>query len=376
MDEITLSTLSPHSQTAWRRSGSCLTFGLVAAAVVVALGGCGLGSLDASENGERGASSTLTVGSEVEICASGLSVLNMRRGPGLSHPLAGLAEVGARGRVLALEGGWVEVELPSLRGWINALFTCLAGAGAPGSPPDKPVDPDPAQPDPPQPQDPEVSFIRFTTPKAGAKVEPTVDLAVETSSDVARVEYWVDQWQVGVSSKAPDFAAKRTFSQLGDRVIRAYAYDGVGTKVAETSVAVFVDGGQGSCVMPFAHPSPGAVVTSEYGWRWGRMHHGIDLGISYKTVYAAQGGKVTYRGWYDGYGYTLDISHTCNGSTYTTRYAHLSSYLVNSGAEVTKSQAIAVSGNTGVGTGAHLHFEIRLGGPWASSTNPRNYIAF
>lgn len=349
------------------------------AALALAMVGCGLGSFDAGQSGERGASSHLQVGSEVELCASGLSTLNMRQGPGLSHPVAGLADVGARGRVLALDRGWVEVELPALRGWINELFTCASGSGAPIPPtpasPDDPGGPDQPNPDPPQPPVPEGTFVRFTAPTA-AKVEPTIELAVEASSDVARVEYWVDQWQLGASSQAPTFRATRTFSEFGDRVIRVYAYDISGKKVAEASVAVFIDGGQGSCAMPFAHPSPGGPVTSEYGWRWEKMHHGIDLGIAYKTIYAAQGGKVIYRGWYDGYGNTLDISHTCNGASYTTRYAHLSSFLVPAGAEVSKSQAIAISGNSGVGTGAHLHFEIRLGGPWAASTNPRNLIVF
>jgi murein DD-endopeptidase MepM/ murein hydrolase activator NlpD len=80
--------------------------------------------------------------------------------------------------------------------------------------------------------------------------------------------------------------------------------------------------------------------------------------------------------WYDGYGYTIDIAHSCNGATYTTRYAHLSSFKVGAGTLVSKGQPIAISGNSGAGTGPHLHFEIRLGGPWAASTNPTGFISF
>jgi murein DD-endopeptidase MepM/ murein hydrolase activator NlpD len=70
-----------------------------------------------------------------------------------------------------------------------------------------------------------------------------------------------------------------------------------------------------------------------------------------------------------------------HGNGTMTLYAHLDSMDVNAGTAVAKGQVIARSGDTGVGTGAHLHFEVIEGatpGDWRSgqSVDPRNYVAF
>jgi len=121
----------------------------------------------------------------------------------------------------------------------------------------------------------------------------------------------------------------------------------------------------------FQKPSNRGYVTSEFGWRWGRRHEGIDIGMSTGTsVRAADGGVVTFAGYKSGYGYVVFINH---GANMESRYAHLSKILVNKGQKVYKSEQIALSGNTGVSTGPHLHFEIRKNGV---PQNPRNYLNF
>ena len=83
---------------------------------------------------------------------------------------------------------------------------------------------------------------------------------------------------------------------------------------------------------------------------------------------ASNAGVVTRAGWGSGYGYVIYISHADGRET---RYGHLSKILVKVGQSVSQGEKIALSGNTGVSTGAHLHFEILING---SQVNPLNYL--
>lgn len=106
----------------------------------------------------------------------------------------------------------------------------------------------------------------------------------------------------------------------------------------------------------FVWPTSGE-LTSNFGYRWGRLHEGIDLANEVgTTIRAARSGRVTYAGWYEGYGYVVLLEHD---QGYTTRYGHLHSYFVTRGQYVKGGQVIASMGNTGNSTGPHLHFEVR-----------------
>lgn len=110
-------------------------------------------------------------------------------------------------------------------------------------------------------------------------------------------------------------------------------------------------------------------ITSHYGWRWGRMHNGIDIGAPHgRTVVATRAGRVTMSGWNGGYGYTVVINH---GDGVTSLYAHASKLLVGYGQWVEAGQAIARVGSTGHSTGPHLHFELRIDG---GSINPLDVL--
>lgn len=113
------------------------------------------------------------------------------------------------------------------------------------------------------------------------------------------------------------------------------------------------------------------VFSSGYGWRWGRMHKGIDLANRTGTpIVAAKEGRVSFAGWHDGgYGYLIEISHA-DGST--TRYAHNSRLLVGQGQEVRQGEVISQMGSTGNSTGPHLHFEIIA--PGMGAMNPLNFL--
>ena len=103
------------------------------------------------------------------------------------------------------------------------------------------------------------------------------------------------------------------------------------------------------------------VFSSGYGWRWGRMHSGIDVANNVGTpIMAARSGQVVFAGWNDGgYGYLVELRHA-DGSI--SRYAHNSRILVRVGDEVNQGTVISQMGSTGRSTGPHLHFEIRPAG--------------
>lgn len=111
--------------------------------------------------------------------------------------------------------------------------------------------------------------------------------------------------------------------------------------------------------------------SSGFGWRWGRMHNGIDIANSVGTqILAARSGRVVFAGWDDGgYGYKIDIRHE-DGSL--SRYAHNSRLLVRVGDEVAQGSPISMMGSTGRSTGPHLHFEIRL--PGRGALNPLQFL--
>ena len=113
----------------------------------------------------------------------------------------------------------------------------------------------------------------------------------------------------------------------------------------------------------------GWTVTSNYGKRWGRMHTGVDLGVSAGTpIFAVAGGTVTRAEYYGGYGNCVDIDH---GNGVMTRYAHQTKFVVKAKDKVSPGQLIGYVGNTGNSYGAHLHFEIWING---ESTDPAPYI--
>jgi murein DD-endopeptidase MepM/ murein hydrolase activator NlpD len=125
--------------------------------------------------------------------------------------------------------------------------------------------------------------------------------------------------------------------------------------------------GSGSSASGFIWPVNG-VVTSGFGWRWGRMHEGIDIAAPTGTpIRAAASGSIIYAGYMGGYGNLVVIDH---GNGLSTAYAHQSAIYIGGGS-VSQGTVIGAVGSTGNSTGPHLHFEVRVNG---SAVDPMGYL--
>ena len=121
-----------------------------------------------------------------------------------------------------------------------------------------------------------------------------------------------------------------------------------------------------------------ATITSKFGNREQPVpgastnHRGIDIGVPVGTaVYSAADGYVVTRGYSSVRGYYIMVKHADNLYTF---YQHLNSFAVSIGQNVKKGQTIAYSGNSGIGSGPHLHFEVRTGLNYGSEVNPLSYL--
>jgi murein DD-endopeptidase MepM/ murein hydrolase activator NlpD len=121
-------------------------------------------------------------------------------------------------------------------------------------------------------------------------------------------------------------------------------------------------------VLPLEGP-----LESGFGYRWGRLHAGLDIAVLRSDrVRAAFGGVVTkvgYQPHYAGYGNVVVVRH---GAGLSTLYAHLADYRVRVGQFLVRGEPIGRAGCTGSCSGAHLHFEVRVRG---RPVNPARYLA-
>ena len=134
-----------------------------------------------------------------------------------------------------------------------------------------------------------------------------------------------------------------------------------GTKIPPTYIKPISGGRKSSGFGKRSAPTKGA---STY-------HKGLDWATPTGTpVVASCGGTVAKAGWGSGYGYVVYINHEDGRQT---RYAHLSKVQVKAGQKVKQGQQIALSGNTGISSGPHVHFEILIGG---KQVNPEKYLNY
>ena len=158
---------------------------------------------------------------------------------------------------------------------------------------------------------------------------------------------------------------------LGNRSVAMYRYQPKNGDPAE----YFDSQGRSAKSMLMKTPVDGARISSGFGMRfhpvlgYSRMHKGIDFAVPIGTpVMAAGSGTVQIEGRVRGYGNFMMVNH---GNGYSTAYGHLSRFAagIHKGSRVRQGQVIAYSGNTGMTTGPHLHYEIRVHN---QQVNPRN----
>ncbi len=138
---------------------------------------------------------------------------------------------------------------------------------------------------------------------------------------------------------------------------------------------VYTGSFSGTLGWPVSSSSSGYnVITSRFGSRNSPVagassnHRGVDIGVSIGTpVYSSADGYVISVMQTSARGIFVLIKHA---NDLYTRYQHLSRAVVSSGQYVKRGQLIAYSGNTGVGSGPHLHFEVLKTPYYLSEINP------
>ena len=189
------------------------------------------------------------------------------------------------------------------------------------------------------------------------KVDFQRDLQPGDSFEVYYDYYYTPE---GQPAKTGDIAFARM--RLGGRDVTLYRFQ----PEADEPADYFDAKGQSAKGMLMKTPVDGARISSGFGRRfhpilgYTRMHKGVDFAVPTGTpVMAAGAGEISFMGWANGYGNFVVINH---GNGYATAYGHLSRFApgMRRGARVRQGQVFAYSGATGLATGPHLHYEIRV----------------
>jgi len=178
-----------------------------------------------------------------------------------------------------------------------------------------------------------------------------------------------DKWEAGLSEteRSPNsISVAIRLESSGEREFRFYP----GNKFSPNERIRFLGN-------LFSSPVKRGKITSSFGYRSDpfsgelSFHQGVDIRTPIGTpVFAVRKGRVHDAGMLENYGLYIIINHD---GGYQTVYAHLNAMLVTAGQLVEAGSQIAFSGNSGISTGPHLHFEIRKNG---KPTNPATLTSF
>lgn len=196
----------------------------------------------------------------------------------------------------------------------------------------------------------------------------------ELEAKKAELEADIDEATALITQLEADIAAYKTEYEQSEAEAAAIAKQ-IDDLVAALEEQNKVIVGTGRLIWPLPGYSYG---DADYGPRlhpilgYWRPHNGEDIAAPTGTpILAADGGTVLISSYNaGGYGNYVSISH---GNGYVTLYGHMNSRAVAAGDTVTQGQIIGYVGSTGLSSGAHLHFEVRVNG---SYTDPKSYFSF
>ncbi len=210
----------------------------------------------------------------------------------------------------------------------------------------------------------QVSFVQRVSQERRAYEAAERELERNTSELTGLIRNLIIQRQKELERK------RRLAVEARKKAAKLAAKNKQPVKALAPEVAVTDTVGTGRFIAP-----GGGRMTSRFGYRihpiYGtrKFHAGLDFGLPIgAAIKAADSGVVIYSGWYGGYGRTVIIDH---GNGLTTLYGHTSASYVSAGQSIQRGQRIAAVGSTGLSTGPHLHFEVRVNG---TPVNPLNYL--
>lgn len=228
------------------------------------------------------------------------------------------------------------------------------------------------------------TYMTFATEKEANNYAKKIKSAVKsTVKSTVKVKKSTTEELVKTTEKA---SAKKIYNDLVSRykpVVRVYTASSGASWSGTTSNKGKAPAGLHAFISGGRRPTIGIVTqgygTYNYSLYGSSMHTGIDIADNSKpNIYPYKSGtvvKVVYGR--TGYGYYVVVSHGKDesGNELQTLYAHLSSINVRVGQQVTQSTVLGRMGTTGLSTGVHLHFEIRvINGGKMTRYNPAYYI--
>jgi len=204
--------------------------------------------------------------------------------------------------------------------------------------------------------------------------------SIDELSDDAQAEYDA----IAAVRAQTDADLNKLLEQLAREEAARKAAEEAARRAAQQSTGGNTGGGGGSSggggavsLTNLRWPVPSCtIITSRFGYRVSptagasTYHGGLDIGAGRgATIVAAEEGDVILASYNGGYGNCVMINH---GGGIVTLYGHMESIAVGSGQHVTKGQTVGYVGSTGVATGPHCHFEIRING---AQTDPAPYFS-